>query len=88
MPDTLCSRNKDSTVISVKQNCVAQYKAFMSEFVELNKMLAKMRTLNHINPPIDMFGENNTGYVIFRYIEGMNLAKYLKKTQASLPGRK
>lgn len=84
MPDTLCSRNKDSTVISVKQNCVAQYKAFMSEFVELNKMLAKMRTLNHINPPIDMFGENNTGYVIFRYIEGMNLAKYLKENAGEL----
>lgn len=84
MPDTLCSRNKDSTVISVKQNCVAQYKAFMSEFVELNKMLAKMRTLNHINPAIDMFGDNNTGYVVFRYIEGMNLAKYLKENAGEL----
>lgn len=78
MPDTLCSRDKDSSIISVRQNCVAQYKAFMSEFVELNKMLAKMRTLSHINPPIDMFGDNNTGYVVFRYIEGENLAKYLK----------
>ena len=78
MPDTLCSRTKESSVISVRQNCVAQYKAFMSEFVELNKMLAKMRTLSHINPPIDMFGDNNTGYVVFRYIEGENLAKYLK----------
>lgn len=84
MPDTLCSRNKDSTVISVKQNCVAQYKAFMSEFVELNKMLAKMRTLNHINPAIDMFGDNNTGYVVFRYIEGINLAKYLKENAGEL----
>lgn len=84
MPDTLCSRNKDSTVISVKPNCVAQYKAFMSEFVELNKMLAKMRTLNHINPAIDMFGDNNTGYVVFRYIEGINLAKYLKENAGEL----
>lgn len=78
MPDTLCSRTSDSGIISVRQNCVAQYKAFMSEFVELNKMLAKMRTLSHICPPIDMFGDNNTGYVVFRYIEGENLAKYLK----------
>lgn len=81
MPDTLCSRNKDSSIISVKQECVAQYKAFMSEFVELNKTLAKMRTLNHINPAIDMFGDNNTGYVVFRYIEGMNLGKYLKQKE-------
>ncbi len=84
MPDTLCSRNKGSSVISVKQNCVAQYKAFMSEFVELNKMLAKMRTLNHINPAIDMFGDNNTGYVVFRYIEGINLAHYLKDNAGEL----
>lgn len=84
MPDTLCSRNKDSNIISVKQNCVAQYKAFMSEFVEMNKMLAKMRTLGHINPPLDMFGDNNTGYVIFRYIEGINLAKYLKENAGEL----
>lgn len=84
MPDTLCSRAKDSSVIAVKQNCVAQYKAFMSEFVELNKMLAKMRTLGHINPAIDMFGDNNTGYVVFRYIEGMNLAKYLKEHAGEL----
>ncbi|MCM1578413.1 MAG: PASTA domain-containing protein [Ruminococcus sp.] len=78
MPDTLCSRTDESGIISVRQNCVAQYKAFMSEFVELNKMLAKMRTLSHICPPIDMFGDNNTGYVVFRYIEGENLARYLK----------
>lgn len=84
MPDTLCSRSKDSNIISVKQNCVAQYKAFMSEFVELNKMLAKMRTLGHINPAIDMFGDNNTGYVVFRYIEGINLAKYLKENAGEL----
>jgi len=84
MPDTLCSRAKDSSIIAVKQNCVAQYKAFMSEFVELNKMLAKMRTLGHINPAIDMFGDNNTGYVVFRYIEGMNLAKYLKEHAGEL----
>ena len=84
MPDTLCSRSKDSSVIAVKQNCVAQYKAFMSEFVELNKTLAKMRTLGHINPTIDMFGDNNTGYVVFRYIEGMNLAKYLKEHAGEL----
>ncbi|MBQ7782948.1 MAG: protein kinase [Oscillospiraceae bacterium] len=84
MPDTLCSRTKDSSVIAVKQNCVAQYKAFMSEFVELNKMLAKMRTLNHINPAIDMFGDNNTGYVVFRYVEGINLKKYLKENAGEL----
>lgn len=84
MPDMLCSRNKDNNALTVNQTCVAQYKAFMSEFVELNKMLAKMRTLNHINPALDMFGDNNTGYVVFRYVEGINLAKYLKEHAGEL----
>ncbi|MCC8043815.1 MAG: PASTA domain-containing protein [Oscillospiraceae bacterium] len=78
MPDTLCTRIKGSAVISVNQNCAAQYKAFMSEFVELNKSLSKMRTVSHINPAIDMFGDNNTGYVIFKYIEGQTLSQYLR----------
>lgn len=88
MPDTLCSRTAESPVLSVRANCVAQYKAFMAEFVELNKTLAKMRTLSHINPPVDMFGENNTGYVIFRYIEGINLGKYLKEQAGELSWEK
>ncbi|MBQ5312257.1 MAG: protein kinase, partial [Oscillospiraceae bacterium] len=83
MPDTLCTR-KDSSMLSVRSSSVAQYKAFMSEFVELNKTLAKMRTLSHINPPIDMFGENNTGYVVFKYIEGINLGKYLRENSGEL----
>lgn len=84
MPDSLCTRLKDSPIISVNQNCIAQYKAFMSEFVELNKSLAKMRTLSHINPAIDMFGDNNTGYVIFRYLEGITLTEYLKENAGYL----
>lgn len=79
MPDTLCRRVKDSSVITVNQNSVAQYKTFMSEFVELNKTLARLRTLSHINPAIDMFGDNNTGYVVFNYVEGISLAEYLRE---------
>lgn len=79
MPDTLCRRMKDSSVVTVNQNAVAQYKTFMSEFVELNKTLARLRNLNHINAAIDMFGDNNTGYVVFNYIEGQTLTDYLSE---------
>ena len=78
MPDSLCSREKGSSIIRVNQNFVAQYKTLLSEFVELNKVLSKMRTLNHINAAIDMFGDNNTAYVVFSYLEGMTLGEYLK----------
>lgn len=78
MPDTLCTRQKGSASVSVNANCMPQYKTFLSEFVELNKILSKMRTLNHINAAIDIFGANNTAYVVFGYLEGMTIGEYLK----------
>ncbi|MBQ8786873.1 MAG: PASTA domain-containing protein [Oscillospiraceae bacterium] len=84
MPDTLCSREKGSSVITVNPNYMPQYKTFLSEFVELNKVLSKMRTLNHINAAIDMFGDNNTAYVVFGYLEGMTIGEYLKMNAGEL----
>lgn len=80
MPDTLCTRVKGSPVISVNQSNLAQYKTFMSEFTELNKILSKMRTLNHINPALELFAANNTTYVIFDHIDGETLDEYLDKS--------
>ena len=84
MPDTLCRRAENSSVITVNQNAVAQYKTFMSEFVELNKTLARLRNLSHINPAVDMFGDNNTGYVIFNYVEGKTLETVLAEKGGAL----
>lgn len=84
MPDTLCTRQKGSTVIDVDQKYVAQYKTFMSEFVELNKMLSKMRTLSHIIPVTELFGANNTGYAVLTYFDGITLSEYLKNNAGEL----
>lgn len=85
MPDTLCRRIKDSPIVAVNQDAVAQYKTFMSEFVELNKGLARLRNSGHINPAIDMFGANNTGYVIFDHISGITLSDFLRRNGGILP---
>lgn len=84
MPDALCRRVKNSSIISVGQNTLVPYKAFMSEFTELNKILAKMRSINHINPALDMFAENNTTYVVFDYVEGVTLQQYLQEKAGEL----
>lgn len=84
MPDSLCSRVKNSTMITVNQNNLAPYKTFMSEFTELNKTLSKMRTLNHINPALDIFCENNTTYVTFDAIRGVTLKEYLQDNAGEL----
>lgn len=83
MPDVLCRRVKGSPVISVNQNYLVQYKTFMSEFTELGKLLAKMRTLNHITPALELFAENNTTYIVFDYIEGVPLRQYLQQNTLS-----
>ena len=77
MPDTLCEREVGKNILDVAPQYVAQYKTLMSEFVELNKTLSKMRSLSHIIPVVDMFGDNNTGYVVLAYFEGVTLEKYI-----------
>lgn len=84
MPDALCTREKGSSVIKVNPDSMPQYKTFLSEFVELNKVLSKMRTLNHINAAIDMFGDNNTAYVVFNWLDGMTMSEYLRMNAGEL----
>lgn len=84
MPDTLCTREKGTSVIKVNPDSMPQYKTFLSEFVELNKVLSKMRTLNHINAAIDMFGDNNTAYVVFSWMDGMTMSEYLRMNAGEL----
>lgn len=84
MPESICVREKGSAVIKVNQNFMPRYKTFLSEFVELNKMLSKMRTLNHVNAAVDMFGDNNTAYAVFGWLEGVILGEYLKQKGGEL----
>ncbi len=78
MPDTLCSRTKQSPKVTVKTDSLNKYKTYMSEYAELNKSLSRMRTLTHLVPAIDMFAENNTMYAISKYVEGISLKKFLQ----------
>ena len=84
MPDTLCEREAGKSILDVAPQYVAQYKTLMSEFVELNKTLSKMRSLSHIIPVVDMFGDNNTGYVVLAYFEGVTLEKYIDRNGGRL----
>ncbi|MGN1482025.1 protein kinase domain-containing protein [Porcipelethomonas sp.] len=85
MPDGLCMRVKGKPTISVSYNNLAQYKALMAEYTELNKSLAKMRSLSsHLTPTLDLFAENNTTYAVYEYIEGVRLVDYLKENAGEL----
>jgi len=84
MPINLCTRVKNKATISVNYNDLAKYKAFMAEYTELNKSLARMRNDSNINPVLDMFAENNTTYTVFEHIEGVKMLDYLKENAGEL----
>lgn len=84
MPVKLCTRVKDRATISVNYNNLAKYKAFMAEYTELNKSLARLRNNSNIDPVLDMFAENNTTYTVFEYINGVKLLDYLKENAGEL----
>lgn len=84
MPVNLCTRIKDQPDISVSYENLAKYKAFMAEYTELNKSLARLRNNSNINPVLDMFMENNTAYTVFEYIDGVKMLDYLKDNAGEL----
>ncbi len=84
MPQGLCVRVRGKATISVNPSQVVQYKALMAEFTELNKSLAQMRSLTHINPTLDLFATNNTTYAVYEYLEGIKLVDYLKENAGEL----
>ena len=84
MPDTLCERDSESQRLVVNPDCLAKYKTFMSEFADVNKVLSRMRNLQHIATAKDMFCENNTTYVILEYVEGVTLKKFLQSNTGFL----
>ncbi len=88
MPENLCSRDQETQALVVNTNSTVQYKSYMDEFTELNKKLARLRTIDHIQPVLDMFNDNNTTYVVFEYLEGQNLIQYLKENGGELSWRK
>ncbi len=84
MPINLCTRIKNRSAISVNYNNLAKYKAFMAEYTELNKSLARIRDNPNIVTVLDMFAENNTTYTIYDYNNGVKMIDYLKENAGEL----
>ena len=56
-----------------------QFQKGLSKFVEEAKILAKMQDCNGVVKIYDSFMENSTAYIVMEYMEGMELAEYLKE---------
>lgn len=83
-PDTFCTRSRSSDSVTVNPDCLAKYKTYMSEFAEVNKTLSRLRTLQNIQPAIDLFVQNNTTYAVYPYVEGLSLKKFLQSNSGRL----
>lgn len=84
MPDAICQRADDGLSVLPLQNSIVQYKNYMSEFIELNKALMRLRTMSHIVAPSDMFSANNTAYAVLPYFECITLKQYLQNQAGEL----
>lgn len=84
MPDTLCTRKKGETDITVNANNSALYKTYLSEFEDLNRSLMKLRGMAHIQAVLDVFNENNTCYAVFEFINGISLKTYLANSSGGM----
>ena len=85
MPDTLCGRKKEAEAIVVNPSCVALYKTYLSEFIELNRSLMNKDQSLRIQRASEVFSENNTAYAVYEYIAGISLKSYLSNLGGVLP---
>lgn len=84
MPDTLCTRHKGETDISVNANNSPLYKTYLSEFADLNHSLMKLRGMAHIQAVLDVFYANNTCYAVFEFISGISLKTFLANSTGGM----
>lgn len=84
MPDTLCSRRKGETSVTVNPENSPLYKANMSEFEDLHRTLMKLSDTAHIQAVLDVFCENNTCYAVFEFINGISLKTFLANSSGGL----
>lgn len=84
MPDTLCTRRKGETDITVNPNESALYKTYMSEFADLNRSLMRLRGMAHIQAVQDVFYENGTCYAVYEFISGITLKTFMMNSPNGL----
>lgn len=84
MPDTLCTRKKGETDITVNHDKLPLYKTYLSEFADLNRSLMKSRGMAHIQTVLDVFFENNTCYTVFEFINGITLKTFLANSSGEM----
>lgn len=83
-PETLVKRATDGKTVSVNSNSQIQFKAYMSDFIEIAQKLSRMKTLPCITQVYSVCYQHGTVYSISEYVEGISLERYLEKRNSML----
>lgn len=76
-PSRICQRDENFKKILAYPNKSPEFQKLLKDFLKYFRSIARLRNLSSIAAVYDIFEENNTAYVIFEWIEGIKLDKYM-----------
>lgn len=88
-PGTLSHREADGKTISVNPGNEIQYKALMTDFVELSRQLIALRTQEScLLRAVDIFTDNATIYTVYEDVSCVTFTSYLNDQPSNLSWQK
>ena len=82
LPEGICHR-QGTTVVADAGND-ANYKALLSDFCDLAKMVRRLDHIECLVKLLDLLEENNTCYAVYQSIEGVRLDQLLKRSKGRI----
>lgn len=83
MPRTLCSRNHVTQAIKQGKGKSLEYDSLKADFRLVHSLLLPMSG-EGVVPQLEMFEENNTVYVIYKFLKSITFAEYLSKNGGAI----
>lgn len=83
-PSQICQRSENFEKILVLPNKSSEFRKLLTDFLKYFRSIARLRNLSSIAAVYDIFEENNTAYVIFEWVEGIKLDKYMSSRSEPL----
>lgn len=80
MPGNLCFRDSDGVGIVTAKGSELSFTENERSFLEYNRRLGSLRSINAIIPIFDIFSENGTDYVIAEWVENITLREFVERS--------
>jgi len=81
LPVTICSRNKNSDSVVVRENCQHIFEDYLSDFLEISRAVSRLSDIQAIVPVLDIFEANKTAYAVYEYAGGRSFGELIERTQ-------